>query len=138
VRTRGKQGGDDRASRLVVGQAPLDLPVLVEPDRVRGVNDDLVLEKARILRDQVLDRAEPQGEDDGAAPAIASSTEAARAPSSSASACARDWSFAARTTTSPWLTRCWASALPMLPTPIIAMVNLTPFKLLAVAGNADW
>jgi len=26
----------------------------------------------------------------------------------------------------------------MLPTPMIAVVDLTPFKLLAVAGNADW
>jgi hypothetical protein len=39
--------------------------LVVEGDWVRGVNDDLVNEQARKLRAQFLDRAEPEGEDDG-------------------------------------------------------------------------
>jgi len=67
------------------------------------------------------------------APLIASSTEAAPAsgPSSPARACARDSSFAARTTGSPPATRCLARALPMLPTPTIAVVIVPAFAELA-------
>src|SRR5258706_7773072 len=59
------------------------------------------------------------------APAIASSTDAAApfGPSSSASACAFEWSLAATTTDSPPATRCRAMAPPMLPTPTIAVVS---------------
>src|SRR5258707_10473899 len=64
------------------------------------------------------------------APATASSTEVARAsgPSSPASASACDSSFEASTTDSSPRTRFRASALPMLPTPTIAVVNPAPFR----------
>src|SRR3954447_1862011 len=44
MRARGEQGGDHRAGRLSVGKRPDHLPALVEAERVRGVDDDLVLE----------------------------------------------------------------------------------------------
>src|SRR5437879_11005255 len=65
VRVRGEQGGDYRAGRLSFGKRPDHLPALVEPERVRGVNYDLVLEQALVLCDQLLGRVEPDGEDDG-------------------------------------------------------------------------
>jgi hypothetical protein len=45
-----------------------------------------------------------------------------------ARALARASFFAAKTTGSPPPTRCRARGLPMLPTPMIAVVNLTPFR----------
>jgi hypothetical protein len=42
----GEKTGDDRARRLSLRQRPEHLPVLVEADRVGGIDDDLVLEKA--------------------------------------------------------------------------------------------
>jgi hypothetical protein len=65
VRARGEQGGDHRAGRLFFGQCPDHLPALVEAERVRGVDDDLVFEEARVRCDQFVDRVEPDGEDDG-------------------------------------------------------------------------
>ena len=58
------------------------------------------------------------------APAIASSTVAERAPdpSSSARAFAADSSLAATTTDSPPAARCRATAPPMLPTPMTAVL----------------
>src|SRR6266550_1181777 len=127
VPARGEQGGDHRAGRLSFGKRPDHLPALVEPERVGGVDDDLVLEQAPVLCDQFLGRVEPDGEDDGSASAIASSTEAARAssPSSCASAAAFASSLAARTTGSPPRTRCRASVPPMLPVPMIAVATVT-------------
>jgi hypothetical protein len=65
VRACGEESGDHRAGRLSFGKCPDHLPALVEPERVRGVDDDLVLEQARVRCDQFLDRVEPDGEDDG-------------------------------------------------------------------------
>src|SRR2546421_1947866 len=65
MRARGQQGGDHRAGRLSFGKRPDHLPALVEAERVRGVNYDLVLEYALVLCDQLLGRVEPDGEDDG-------------------------------------------------------------------------
>ena len=64
VRARWQERGDDRSGRLSFRQCPKDLPILVEPERVRGIDHDLVLEEARVLRDQFLDRVQPDGEDD--------------------------------------------------------------------------
>src|SRR5256886_12528529 len=44
MRARGQQGGDHRAGRLSFGKRPDHPPALVEAERVRGVDDDLVLE----------------------------------------------------------------------------------------------
>jgi hypothetical protein len=65
VRARGEEGGHKRAGRLAVGQCSNYLPTLVEPDRVRRIDDDLVLEQATVRCDQFFDRVEPDGEDDG-------------------------------------------------------------------------
>ena len=75
----------------------------IEPERVRGIDDDLVLEQSRVLRDQLLVASSRSAKTTASAAAIASSTEAACAsgPSSCASASARDSPFAARTTGSP-------------------------------------
>ena len=65
VRASGKQSGDDGARGLVLGQCPHQLAVLVDPERVRGIDDDLTLEQVHVRRGQLLDRVEPDGEDDG-------------------------------------------------------------------------
>src|SRR5436190_2492139 len=48
MRARGEQSGDHRAGRLYFGKRADHLPALVEPERVRGVDDDLVLEQAGV------------------------------------------------------------------------------------------
>src|SRR6266581_1903611 len=53
------------AAALAIGQCPNCLAVLVDPDRVRGIDDHLALQEVLVLRDQFLDRVEPDGEDDG-------------------------------------------------------------------------
>jgi hypothetical protein len=65
VGTRGQQAGHDLPGRLPVGQQPGHLTLLVEADRVRGVDDHLAREQVRVLRDQLLRGAEHDGEDDG-------------------------------------------------------------------------
>jgi len=65
MRAGGQQSGNHRAGRLSFGKRPDHLPALVEPERVRGVDDDLVLEQAPVRCDQFLRRVEPDGEDDG-------------------------------------------------------------------------
>jgi hypothetical protein len=65
VRARGEQRGDHRGGRLSFGKCPDHLPALVEPERVGRVDDDLVLEQARVRCKQFLDRVEPDGENDG-------------------------------------------------------------------------
>jgi hypothetical protein len=65
VRTGGKHRGDHGPRRLVLGQRPHHLAVLVDPDRVRGIDDHLALQEVRVLRGELRDRVEPDGEDDG-------------------------------------------------------------------------
>ena len=55
----------ERAGRLSFGQRADHLALLVEPERVRGVDDDLVLEQTPVFCEQLLDRVEPDGEDNG-------------------------------------------------------------------------
>src|ERR1700759_5683800 len=64
MRAGGKQAGHDRARGLAVGQRPNHLSAVVEPDRVRRIDDDLALEQARVLRKELPDLVEPERQDD--------------------------------------------------------------------------
>jgi hypothetical protein len=62
VSVGGQPRSDHRAGGLVVGQCPQHLSVFVEPERVRRIDDDPVVEQVAVLRDQFLDRVEPDRE----------------------------------------------------------------------------
>jgi hypothetical protein len=64
VGAHGEQAGDHGAGRLSFRQRSDHLPVLVEADRVRGIDDDLVLEQAGLGGHQLLGLIEPDCEHD--------------------------------------------------------------------------
>jgi hypothetical protein len=64
VGARGEKAGDHGAGRLSFRQRPDHLPLLVEADRVRGVDDDLVLEQVGSGGHQLLGLVEPGCEND--------------------------------------------------------------------------